>query len=74
MKREKVYLVDLSNNGFRCGKPAEIIGVDMVEPEGLKPRLCYHLEWSDGVQDWKPIGESDYKIITFSELLIDDYK
>lgn len=69
MKREDVYLIDLSSYGFRCGEAAKIIGVEMVTPEGLKPRLCYHLQWSDKVEDFKPIGEKSYKIVTFKELL-----
>jgi len=74
MKREKVYLIDLSGSGFRCGKPAEIIGVEMVTPEGLKPRVCYHLRWSDAVEDWKPLNEDEYKIVTFTEMLAGDYR
>ena len=74
MKREKVYLIDLSGAGFRCGKPAEIIGVEMITPEGLSPRLCYHLRWSDNVEDWKPVNENEYKIVTFTEMLSDDYR
>ena len=70
MEREKVYLIDNSGNGFRCGIPAEIIGVEMVTPEGLKPRLCYHLKWSDFVEDWKPVHEGSYKVLTFTELLL----
>lgn len=74
MEREEVYLIDLSGAGFRCGKPARIIGVDMVTPNNLKPRLCYHLKWQDGVEDWKPISEKRYKIVTFTELLDGDYR
>lgn len=74
MKREKVYLIDESGYGFRCGKPAEIIGLDMVTPKNLEPRLCYHLRWEDSVEDWKPITEKTYKIVTFTELLAGDYK
>lgn len=69
MKREKIYLIDNSGNGFRCGVPAEIIGVEMITPEGLKPRLCYHLRWSDSVEDFKPIKEDTYTIITFTDLI-----
>ena len=73
MKREKVYLVDLSGSGFRCGRPAEIIGVEMCTPDGLEPRLCYHLRWEDSKEDWKPVGEPLYEIRTFSQILSGDY-
>ena len=73
MKREKIYLIDLSFVGFRCGKPAEIIGVEMCTPDGLEPRLCYHIKFEDSVEDWKPVGEEMYQIKTFSEVLAGDY-
>ena len=69
MEREIVYLIDNSGHGFRCGIPAEIIGVEMITPNGLLPRLCYHLKWSDGVEDFKPMNKDSYKILTFTELL-----
>lgn len=69
MKREKVYLIDHNTHGFRLFQPAEIIGVEMVTPKGLEPRLCYHLQWSDSKEDWKPINEGNYKILTFTDLI-----
>jgi hypothetical protein len=74
MTREEVYLIDTSNMGFRCNIPAKIIGIEMCTPTGLPPRLCYHLRWSDSVEDFKPLYEKDYKIVTFAELLKDKYK
>jgi len=68
MKREKVYLIDLNGYGFRCGKPAEIIGVEMCTPEGYRPRLCYHIRFEDGVEDWKPVEVGSYEIKTIKEL------
>ena len=73
MKREEIYLIDLSGSGFRCGYPAKIIGVEMCTPKDLEPRLCYHLKFADNIEDWKPIDEKSYKIVTFTELLNGDY-
>lgn len=73
MKREKVYLIDLSSHGYRCGKPAEVIGIEMCAPNGSEPRLCYHLRWEDLKEDWKPVRGGIYQIKTFSELLVGDY-
>lgn len=75
MKREKVYLIDLSGVGFRLNKPAEIIGIEMCTPEGLSPRLCYHLKWEDSKEDWKPVGEdrNTYQIKTFTEIMACQY-
>ncbi len=36
---------------FRRGEPAEIIGLEMVEPEGLEPRFCYRVLYPDQVED-----------------------
>lgn len=43
MKREEVYLIELNIAGFRRNIPGRIIGIVMCTPEGLKPRLCYHI-------------------------------
>ena len=69
MERQEVYLIDLSSAGFRLGQPARIIGVEMCTPKGLTPRLCYHIQYSDKVEDFKPINEKHYKIVTFEDLL-----
>tara|TARA_R110002096_G_scaffold432559_1_gene649606 strand:- start:1803 stop:2030 length:228 start_codon:yes stop_codon:yes gene_type:complete len=74
MNRETAYLIDQSDAGFRRNQPAEIVGVEMCTPLGLEPRLCYHLKWSDSVEDWKPVSEKTYKIVTFTDLLAGDYK
>ena len=73
MKREKAYLVDLNPSGFRNSKPAEIIGVEIISPDELSPRLCYHVQWGDFVEDWKPVKEGDYKILTLKEVVAGDY-
>jgi len=73
MKREIVYLIDQGRNGFRLNEPAEIIGIEMCTPKGLEPRLCYHLKWADSIEDWKPVDDGIYKILTFTEML-DDIK
>ena len=69
MKKEEVYLVNVTDSGYRHGTPARIVGVKMCTPEGLKKRLCYHLKWSDGVEDFKPVGEVDYELLTFSDII-----
>ena len=45
----------------------------MCTPDGLEPRLCYHIKFEDSVEDWKPVGEETYQIKTFSEVLAGDY-
>jgi hypothetical protein len=73
MTRDKAYLVGVHRYSFRSGKPAEIIGVEMVTPENEKPRLCYHIMWSDKVEDWIAVEDSvNYKIVTFEDILVDN--
>jgi len=73
MTRDKAYLVGVHRYSFKSGKPAEIIGVEMVTPENGKPRLCYHIMWSDKVEDWIAVEDSaNYKIISFEDILAGD--
>lgn len=74
MVRETVYLVDKSHFGFRLGFPAEITGIEMCTPGDSEPRFCYHIRYSDGTEDWKPLEDGDYDIVTFTELLAKKYR
>ena len=70
MTRDKAYFVGIHRYSNKSGKPAEIIGVEMVTPQGLEPRLCYHIEWSDKTEDWVPVHDtSNYKVISFTDIL-----
>lgn len=73
MTRDKAYLVGVHRYSFKSGKPAEIIGVEMVTPENGESRLCYHIMWSDKTEDWIAVGDStNYKIISFEDILAGD--
>jgi hypothetical protein len=70
IKRDKVYFIGIHRYSHKSGIPAEIIGVEMITPQDLEPRLCYHIEWSDKTEDWVQIDDvTNYKIITFSDIL-----
>jgi hypothetical protein len=70
MTRDKAYFVGINRYSNRSGKPAEIIGVEIVTPYGLEPRLCYHIQCSDMTEDWVPVHDtSNYKIISFTDIL-----
>jgi len=43
--------------GFRAGEWATITGVFTAHPNGLEPRLCYHVVYKDGFQDSIPISD-----------------
>lgn len=70
-KAEKAYLVGIHRYSFRCGKPAEIIGIKIVIPcEGDTPRECYHVVFEDGVEDYIPITlDGHYVIISFNDIV-----
>lgn len=56
----KVALVKVrftNSYAFRSGEWADVIGIVLVRPENLEPRLCYHLRFPDGVCDYSPINE-----------------
>ena len=66
---DKAYYVGAHRYLLKSGIPAEIIGVHMVTPEDLDPRLYYHIRWADLTEDWVPIADSDnYKIISFEDI------
>lgn len=73
MIRDKAYLVGIHRYSFKSGKPAEIIGVEIVTGVSAKPRLCYHVMWSDKTEDWIAVEDSaNYKIISFEDILTGD--
>lgn len=69
MKREKAYLLITHPSLFGFGRVAEIIGVDLVTPDGLEERPCYHIIFSDFVEDWLPINQEGHKVIKLSEAI-----
>jgi len=51
----KVYqgLIRSNERGsFRCGEWAAIAGVVLVEPNGKEMRICYHVVFPDGANDY----------------------
>lgn len=43
---------------FRRDQWAAVIGVAMVEPDGLPPRPCFVVRFADGVTDYTPMHDS----------------
>ena len=59
MKQYPVAIRWTNSFGFRAGEWAAIIGVNMAEPEGLEPRLCYSVLYRDGTYDSIPVSDSN---------------
>lgn len=74
MTHEKVFLVGIHRNSFRAGEPAEIIGLKMCQPsEMAEPRLCYEVEFGDGVIDYVPLSDNlNFDIISWNNLINGD--
>lgn len=76
MRVEKVYLTGTHPNAFRAGEPAEVMGVKMCTPFNdrglismpLEPRICYHIIFSDGAEDFIPKSDVDHGVWKFSTL------
>lgn len=67
MEAYTVQVTWTNGAGYRFGEYATIIGIQMVVPTGLEPRLCYVVKYSDGFIDYIPISEAsnlDFKAIT----------
>lgn len=79
MKVEKIYLIGVNSNCFRCGEIAEIIGVNICTPfiKGIvdipqEPRICYHIMFNDYIEDYVPKSEIDfgnYEFVTLDEII-----
>jgi hypothetical protein len=69
METDKAYYVGTHRYSFKSGDPAEIVGVKMVTPELEEQRLCYHIRWSDGCEDFVPVSDNTYKIIGFNDIV-----
>ena len=70
MTIEKAYYVGTHPHTLYAGIPAEIIGVVLATPTGLKERLSYHVRWSNGREDWIPVHDNKaYEIISFNDII-----
>lgn len=67
-KCEKAYLVETSNGAFRKGVPAEVLNLVFFKREDRTLRLCYHVRFKDGKEDYTPVCDTDnHKVITKEE-------
>jgi hypothetical protein len=71
MTQEKTFLVGINRNSFRAGEPAEVIGLKMCQPsEMAEPRLCYEVEFGDGIIDYVPLSDNlNFDIISWTQLV-----
>lgn len=82
MKVENVYLVASSLNLFRPGEPSTVLGIKMVTPIideivplYKEPRICYHIRFEDGCEDYLPFEEvenGNAKFKTLKQIIADE--
>jgi hypothetical protein len=46
------------SGGFRAGSWANLVGVKVVVPTGLQPRLCFEAMYADGFVDYVPLADN----------------
>ncbi len=66
---DKAYVIGIHRYEFKTGDPGEIVGVNFVT-HGKTKRLCYHVKWADGAEDWFACAEAgkSYEIISFNDI------
>ncbi len=65
MTVQKAFLVGTHCNSFHAGKPAEIIGVVFITPDGLAPRAAYLVRFENGDEDMIAVSDqTNYEIIS----------
>ena len=61
MNSEKCFYTGTHPYSFRSGQPAEVVGVNMVDPAGKGDwRPCFHVRFPDGVEDFCPVLETQH--------------
>lgn len=64
---QRAFLVGAHGMLPQPGKPAEILGVEIITTQGYKPMPCYYVRYPDGQTSHIRISDSDvniYKIIS----------
>lgn len=65
MYYEKAYYIGISRYSFRRDEAAEIVGVEMIQPQESDTwQACYRVKYADGKEDLCPVAEhTNYKIV-----------
>jgi len=74
METDKAYYIGTNSHSFRQGEPAEIIGVVTYYPDLMgEPRVCFHLRYGDGFEDYSPISDKQNYIILTADKIKNSY-
>lgn len=71
---DKVFYVGTHHASFNAGVPGEVIGMVFVRPRpDLDRRLCYHVQWANGAEDYCVVEDKNtYELIGFADILSGD--
>ena len=65
---QDAYYVAKPGGAFRPGEPAKIIDLVWVSPSGNDPRLCVHVIYEDGVEDYSVFDLLAGNIVTAEDV------
>lgn len=70
MQREGVrtaYFIGKNRYSYRPDEPAEIIGVVFYTPDKEEARVCYHVRYVDGMEDYNALADNEnFEIVSAS--------
>ena len=75
MGTKKAFIKGVGIHSYKLNEVAEIIGVVMVTPEGLKERPCFEVLYQDGFINYiamSDVEEGNYKIIPDPSVRVED--
>lgn len=65
------YYVGTHHYSYRSGEPARIVGVKTFYSNGKPERVCFHVVYADGKDDWCPVSDiQSYKLLTDKEVKV----
>ena len=67
-KTEPVYIVAKNPGSFRVGEPAKVVDIVWLTPEGGERRVCLHVLYSDGVEDFCVFDLMDMHLVSESDV------
>lgn len=72
IKIEDAYYVGTHQYSFRSGEVARVVGLKTVYRDDFPPRVCFHVIFADGKDDWCPVEDTEnYKLLTAEEVKLE---
>ena len=63
------YYVGTHQYSYRMGEVARVVGASTIYRDELPPRVCFHVVFADGKEDWCPVEDiENYILLTSDEV------